>query len=294
MDNLTSPKVVKSILEKHGFHFTKSLGQNFLIDDNILKKIVKAADINPEDRILEIGAGIGTLTCKLASLAKKVVTVEIDERLLPILGETLADFQNITLIHGDILKIDLVKLIHDLFDNLSFKIVANLPYYITTPIIMGILEQGVPFESITVLIQKEVAERIVASPGNKDYGALSVAVQYYAEPSLVGKVPASVFMPPPKVDSMIVTMKKRFTPPVPVEDRKLFFDVVHASFSKRRKTLINNLTTSKGILEGWTKQEVEELLNQCGIDPQRRGETLSFEEFASITKGILLKKKSKL
>ena len=206
MDSLTSPRVVKSILSKHGFYFTKSLGQNFLIDDNILKKIVRAAGIGEQDRVLEIGPGIGTLTRELGALAEKVVTVEIDQRLLPILQETLADFDNISVIHGDILKIDLMELVQNSFDGKPFKVVANLPYYITTPIIMGILERGVPFESITVLIQKEVAQRMVASPGNKDYGALSVAVQYYTIPRIVGKVPASVFMPP-KVESMIITMR---------------------------------------------------------------------------------------
>ena len=294
MDNLTSPKVVKAILEKHGFYFTKSLGQNFLIDNNILKKIVRAADIGSQDRVLEIGPGIGTLTRELGILAQKVVTVEIDQRLIPILQETLAGFDNISVIHGDILKIDLMELVHNSFDGKPFKVVANLPYYITTPIIMGILERGVPFESITVLIQKEVAQRIVASPGNKDYGALSVAVQYYTIPRIVGKVPASVFMPPPKVDSMIITMERRKEPPVFVGSPELFFDVVHASFAKRRKTLVNNLMDATKILEGWSRQEIEELLWECGIDPQRRGETLNFQEFASISNNILSKKKSKL
>lgn len=294
MDNLTSPRVVKSILDKHGFHFTKSLGQNFLIDDNILKKIVEAANLSKDDRVLEIGPGIGTLTRELGTLAHKVVAVEIDQRLIPILQETLAGFDNVSVIQGDILKIDLVELVHNSFDGKPFKVVANLPYYITTPIIMGILERGLPFESITVLIQKEVAQRMVASPGSKEYGALSVAVQYYTIPRSVAKVPASVFMPPPKVDSMIVTMERRKEPPVFVEDRKLFFDVVHASFAKRRKTLLNNLVSAKEILEGWTRQEIEELLWECGIDPQRRGETLNVEEFASISNSILYKKKSKL
>jgi len=294
LDSLTSPRVVKSILNRHGFRFTKSLGQNFLIDDNILKKIVGAANINSQDLVLEIGPGIGTLTRELAARARKVATVEIDKRLLSILEETLADFSNVTVIHGDILKINLTQLVHNLFDDLSFKVVANLPYYITTPIIMGILERGVPFESITVLVQREVAERMVASPGNKDYGALSVAVQYYTVPRVVGKVPASVFIPPPKVDSMIITLEKRSEPSVHVEDRRLFFEIVHAAFAKRRKTLINNLMSAGGELKGWTRQEIEEVLNQCGIDPQRRGETLSFEEFAFIANRILSKKKSKI
>ena len=220
--------------------------------------------------------------------------MEIDQRLIPILQETLAGFDNVSVIQGDILKIDLVELVHNSFDGKPFKVVANLPYYITTPIIMGILERGLPFESITVLIQKEVAQRMVASPGSKEYGALSVAVQYYTIPRSVAKVPASVFMPSPKVDSMIVTMERRKDPPVFVEDRKLFFNVVHASFAKRRKTLLNNLISAKEILEGWTRQEIEELLWECGIDPQRRGETLNVEEFASISNSILYKKKSKL
>lgn len=294
MNSLTSPKVVKSILDKHGFRFTKSLGQNFLIDDNILKKIVRAADISVQDMVLEIGPGIGTLTRELGTLAQKVVTVEIDQRLLPILQETLADFDNVSVVHGDILEINIMELVHNSFDDKPFKVVANLPYYITTPIIMGILEQGVPFESITVLIQKEVAERMAALPGNKDYGALSVAVQYYTIPRVVGKVPASVFMPPPKVDSMIVNLEKRKEPPVFVENRKLFFDIVHASFAKRRKTLINNLMTAREIFDGWTRQEIEQLLNDCAIDPQRRGETLTFEEFALISNNVLSKKKSNL
>src|SRR5690606_24039470 len=192
---------------------------------NILKKIVEAANLSKDDRVLEIGPGIGTLTRELGTLAHKVVAVEIDQRLIPILQETLAGFDNVSVIQGDILKIDLVELVHNSFDGKPFKVVANLPYYITTPIIMGILERGLPFESITVLIQKEVAQRMVASPGNKDYGALSVAVQYYTIPRIVGKVPASVFMPPPKVESMIITMERREEAPVFVEDRELFFDV---------------------------------------------------------------------
>jgi 16S rRNA (adenine1518-N6/adenine1519-N6)-dimethyltransferase len=285
MQPLTSPKVLKELLARHGFTFSKSLGQNFLIDENILHKIVLGAEITDKDRVLEIGPGVGTLTRALALRAADVTAVEIDSALLPILNETLNDFSNIRIIHGDILKLDLTKLVQDIFQGQTFKVVANLPYYITTPIIMRFLEEEQPFSSITVMIQKEVAERMAAKPGTKEYGALSAAVQFFTQPRIIGKVPATVFMPPPKVDSIVITLERRDEPAVAVDNRQDFFRVVKAVFSQRRKTLLNTLYSAK--LVDLDKDGLREKIQSLGIDPQRRGETLSLEELARLANNLI-------
>lgn len=285
MQPLTSPRVLKELLARHGFSFSKSLGQNFLIDENILYKIVRGAEITDKDRVLEIGPGVGTLTRALAQRAADVTAIEIDSTLLPILDETLGGFSNVRIIHGDILKLNLTELIQDVLQGQPFKVVANLPYYITTPIIMRFLEEEQPFSSITVMIQKEVAERMAAKPGTKEYGALSAAVQFFTRPRIIGKVPASVFMPPPKVDSIVINLERRDEPAVAVGSRQDFFRVVKAVFSQRRKTLLNTLYSAK--LVDLDKDELKEKLQSLGIDPQRRGETLSLEELASIANNLI-------
>lgn len=285
MEYLTSPKIVKELMNRHGFRFSKGLGQNFLIDRNILMKVMEGANIQRDDMVLEIGPGIGTLTRELADRAGSVVAVEIDNRLFPILNETLADCTNVKLIHGDILKLDIIKLLEECFVGQTFKVVANLPYYITTPIIMMFLEGDLSFETMVIMVQKEVAHRFVALPGTGDYGVLSIAVQYYTCPEIIGIAPASVFMPSPKVDSAIVVLNKRDTPPVNVKDSDMFFRVVKAAFGQRRKTLLNALTASK--LQGKDKKQLEYLLNQCNIDPKIRGEDLTIGQYASIANALI-------
>jgi 16S rRNA (adenine1518-N6/adenine1519-N6)-dimethyltransferase len=285
MSQLTSPKVIRDILERHNFRFSKSLGQNFLADRNIIERIIDGAGVTGEDPVLEVGPGIGTLTKELVARAGKVVAVEIDKGLFPILEETLGTPPNLSLIHGDILKLDLRELTEREFGGHEFKVVANLPYYITTPIIMRFLEEGLPFGSITVMIQREVAQRMAAGPGDKEYGSLSLAVQYYTKPRILCKVPASVFIPRPKVDSTVVILERRDRPEVEVCDRELFFRVVRGSFAKRRKTLLNNLTT--GELREWDRERMLNILSISGIDPQRRGETLTIEEFARISNNMV-------
>ncbi|HHT51096.1 MAG TPA: 16S rRNA (adenine(1518)-N(6)/adenine(1519)-N(6))-dimethyltransferase RsmA [Eubacteriaceae bacterium] len=283
MKNLTSPKFVKEIIKKHGFYFSKGLGQNFLIDSNILDKILEGANLNPEDGVLEIGPGIGTMTQALSRRVEKVIAIEIDKNLLPILKETLEDCPNIEIVYGDILKLPLEEILNDHFNNKRIKVVANLPYYITTPIIMNLLEKELPIESITIMVQKEVAERMYASPGGKDYGALSVAVQFYSNPSIITNVPPTVFMPPPNVGSTIIRLDVLEQPKVEVNDRRLFFSIVAAAFGKRRKTLLNALSTGNLGLE---KEFIKKVLNNIGISEKRRGETLSLEEFARISNNI--------
>ncbi|NLU36377.1 MAG: 16S rRNA (adenine(1518)-N(6)/adenine(1519)-N(6))-dimethyltransferase RsmA [Clostridiales bacterium] len=284
MSTLTSPKYLKSLLSRHGFSFSKSLGQNFLIDENILNKIVQGAQLASDDYVLEIGPGVGTLTAALARHAAKVVAVEIDRSLKPILDETLEGFNNVEVVYGDILKLDLEELTKDRLEGRPFKIVANLPYYITTPIIMRFLENDCSYTSITVMIQQEVAARMAAGPGSKEYGALSVAVQFYTRPRLICKVPASVFLPPPKVGSIVIALDRRNKPAVDVEDTACFFKIVRAVFAQRRKTLLNNLV-SAGIT-GLDKAALSQKLSRLGIDPERRGETLSLEELALISNNI--------
>ena len=278
---LYEPSTIKRIREAHGFKFSKSLGQNFLTDKNIIDEIVDGANIGPEDLVIEIGPGIGVITYEAAQLAKNVIAVEIDKSLLPILEETLGEFDNVRVINEDILKLDLNEVIEgEGFPNV--KIMGNLPYYITTPIIMKILEDGVNADSITIMMQKEVADRIKAQPGSKAYGALSVAVQYYCTVDKVASVPRSVFVPQPNVDSIVLRLNIRKEKAVQVEDEKLFFDCVKAGFGQRRKTLLNSLQNVKGI----TKEIVVDSLAAAGIESSRRAETLNLEEFASVANEV--------
>lgn len=278
---LYEPSTIKRIREAHGFKFSKSLGQNFLTDKNIIDEIVDGANIGPEDLVIEIGPGIGVITYEAAQLAKNVIAVEIDKSLLPILEETLGEFDNVRVINEDILKLDLNEVIKgEGFPNV--KIMGNLPYYITTPIIMKILEDGVKADSITIMMQKEVADRIKAQPGSKAYGALSVAVQYYCTVDKVASVPRSVFVPQPNVDSIVLRLNIRKEKAVKVEDEKLFFDCVKAGFGQRRKTLLNSLQNVKGI----TKEIVVESLAAAGVESSRRAETLNLEEFASVANEV--------
>ncbi|MFD1179599.1 16S rRNA (adenine(1518)-N(6)/adenine(1519)-N(6))-dimethyltransferase RsmA [Paenibacillus puldeungensis] len=285
-EDISTPRRTKEIIQRHGFAFKKSLGQNFLIDQNILNKIVTAAGLDKTKGALEIGPGIGALTEKLAQEAEKVVAVEIDQRLLPILEEVLAPYPQIHVVHGDVLKLDLKALFAAEFDNVSgVSVVANLPYYVTTPILMKLLEEKLPLEHIVVMIQKEVAERMAAAPGGKDYGSLSIAVQYYSVPELICTVPHSVFIPQPNVESAVIRLSVRKTPPVTVEDEAFFFQVVQASFAQRRKTISNNLKSRFFPSEG--RERLEQLLEAAGIAPSRRAETLSLEEFATLSNTLL-------
>ena len=292
MKDIATIQRTKSILERHGFSFKKSLGQNFLIDLNILHKIVAAAELTDASGVLEIGPGIGSLTEQSAKRAKKVVALEIDQRLLPILDDTMSPYPHVHVIHGDALELDLKGIVEREFlaegiEDIS--VVANLPYYVTTPIIMRLLESNVRFRSLVMMIQKEVAERIGAKPGTKAYGSLSIAIQYYAEAEVSFIVPKNVFMPAPNVDSAVITLKMRPEPAVTVQDEAFFFEVARASFAQRRKTILNNLTNFIGKEQ---KAELEVALNKAGIDPKRRGETLSLEEFARLSDTILPLKKS--
>ncbi|GIP24845.1 16S rRNA (adenine(1518)-N(6)/adenine(1519)-N(6))-dimethyltransferase RsmA [Paenibacillus sp. J22TS3] len=282
IEDISTPKRTKEIIQRHGFSFKKSLGQNFLIDQNILGKIVGAAELDETKGALEIGPGIGALTQKLAETAGKVTAVEIDQRLIPILEEVLEPYGHVRVIHGDVLKLDLREVIErEYADQTGVSVVANLPYYVTTPIIMKLLEEHLPLENIVVMIQKEVAERMAASPGGKEYGSLSIAVQYYCEPELVCTVPHTVFIPQPNVDSAVIRLKVRQEAPVKVEDEAFFFTVVQASFAQRRKTISNNLKTRFFASEG--REELERLLGEAQILPSRRAETLSLEEFARLS-----------
>lgn len=281
-EDVSTPRRTKEIIKRHGFSFKKSLGQNFLIDQNILGKIVNAANLDDSKGALEIGPGIGALTEKLAEQAKKVTAVEIDQRLLPILDEVLAPYPHVDVIHGDVLKLDLASLFESQFGDVDgVSVVANLPYYVTTPILMKLLEEKLPLEHIVVMIQKEVAERMAASPGGKDYGSLSIAVQYYSEPELVCIVPPSVFIPQPNVASAVIKLTVRKEPPVQVNNEEFMFEVVQASFAQRRKTIANNLKSRFFPEEG--RERLEALLAEANIIPSRRAETLSIEEFALLS-----------
>lgn len=284
--DIASPRYTQDIIKKYGFSLKKSLGQNFLVDGNILQKIVDAANLDETKGALEIGPGIGALTEQLAKRAGRVTAVEIDQRLLPILKETLAPYDHVTVVHGDVLKLQLASLMEETFSGVEkISVVANLPYYVTTPIVMKLLEEKLPLENIVVMIQKEVAQRMAASPGSKDYGSLSVAVQYYCDPELVCIVPHTVFIPMPNVDSAVIKLKVREKPPVDVVDESFFFEVVQASFVQRRKTISNNLASRFFSKE--TKQEAIEILERCGIEPSRRGETLSLAEFARLADALM-------
>jgi 16S rRNA (adenine1518-N6/adenine1519-N6)-dimethyltransferase len=284
--DIATPKRTKDIIGKHGFAFKKSLGQNFLIDMNILSKIVDAADLDETMGALEIGPGIGALTERLAQTAKQVTAVEIDPRLIPILQDVLAPYPNVQVVHGDVLKVDLQEIFKQNFTDVhKVSVVANLPYYVTTPILMKLLEERLPLQNIVVMIQKEVADRMAARPGGKEYGSLSVAVQYYCEPELVCTVPHTVFIPQPNVESAVIKLKVREVPPVQVADEAHFFQVVQASFAQRRKTIANNLK-ARYFNEGG-REALEAVLSEAGIEPSRRGETLSIEEFARLSDVLL-------
>ena len=278
---LGNPKYTIEVLQKYGFVFQKRFGQNFLIDTRVLDRIIEASEITKDDFVLEIGPGIGTMTQYLADAAREVTAVEIDDALIPILQDTLKEWDNVSVIHGDILKTDIRKIADEKNQGRPIKVVANLPYYITTPIIMGLFESHVPVDSITVMVQKEVADRMQTGPGSKDYGALSLAVQYYAKPEIVANVPPNCFMPRPKVGSAVIRLTCHQEKPVQVQDEKLMFNIIRASFNQRRKTLANGLKNA-ATLE-FTKEEVEAAIEALGKGASVRGETLTLEEFAKLS-----------
>ena len=286
---LGNPKYTIEVLQKYNFAFQKRFGQNFLIDTHVLEKIIAASQISKEDFVLEIGPGIGTMTQYLAEYAREVAAVEIDDTLIPILKDTLKDWDNVTVINDDILKVDIRKLALERNGGKPIKVVANLPYYITTPIIMGLFENQVPIDSITIMVQKEVADRMQVGPGTKDYGALSLAVQYYAKPEIVANVPPNCFMPRPKVGSAVIRLERYEKPPVEVSNEKLMFRIIRASFNQRRKTLVNGLKNSQEL--SYSREEIEEVLNECGIPLNIRGEALTLAEFASLANAFDKKKK---
>lgn len=279
MLKLTSPSTIRFLMEKYGFRFSKSLGQNFLIDEGTVLRIVENAEVGPEDLVLEIGPGIGVMTQAIAQHAQKVVAVEIDSKLMPVLAETLNGLDNVTVIHGDILKIDVAALIQEHFGDRRPKVIANLPYYVTTPILMRFLEERLPVSEIVVMIQKEVAERMTASPSTKAYGSLSIAVQYYCEASIVQKVSPNVFMPQPNVDSLVIRLKLREKPCVELLDQDFFFKLVKAAFGQRRKTLLNALSAGLSM----PKETILTALAKVDIDPSVRGEALTIERFARLS-----------
>jgi 16S rRNA (adenine1518-N6/adenine1519-N6)-dimethyltransferase len=281
MAQLGNPKNTIEILNKYKFVFQKKFGQNFLIDTHVLDKIVLAAGITKEDFVLEIGPGIGTLTQYLCENAREVVAVEIDKMLLPILEDTLSEYDNVTVINSDILKLDLNALVKERNNNQPIKVVANLPYYITTPIIMDLFERHLPLDNVTVMVQKEVADRMQASPGSKDYGALSLAVQYYSKPYIAANVPPNCFMPRPNVGSAVINLTLHKESPIEVRDEKLLFRMIRASFNQRRKTLMNGLNNSPEL--PFTKEEVGQALTALGISENIRGEALTLEQFAALS-----------
>lgn len=280
MEKLSNPQVTIETIKKYDFAFQKKFGQNFLIDGHVLDKIIAAAGVTKEDVVLEIGPGFGTMTQYLAEAAKEVIAVEIDKTLIPILQETLKDYDNVTLINEDILKVDIGALAKEKNGGNPIKVVANLPYYITTPIIMGLFENHVPLENVTVMVQKEVAQRMQAGPGTKDYGALSLAVQFYAQPYIVANVPPNCFIPRPNVGSAVIRLTKWEKPPVQVKDEAFLFSLIRASFNQRRKTLQNSLVNG-GI--GVTKEQVAAALEQMELPPAVRGEALTLSQFARLS-----------
>ncbi len=281
MAYLSDPKETIAVLNRYHFNFQKKFGQNFLIDSHVLDKIIRAAEITKDDVVLEIGPGIGTMTQVLCENAGEVIAVEIDNNLIPILqNDTCKDYDNLTIIHSDVLKLDINALVEE-HGGKPVKVVANLPYYITTPIIMGLFEMHVPMKSITVMVQKEVAERMQATPGSKDYGALSLAVQYYAEPYIAANVPPNCFMPRPGVGSAVIRMTLHENPPVKVQDEKLMFALIRASFNQRRKTLVNGLCNSSEM--NYTKEQVTEALEALSLPVTIRGEALTLSQFAALS-----------
>ena len=286
MEKLSNPQRTIEVIKKYEFCFQKKFGQNFLIDGHVLDKIIAGAGVTKDDMVLEIGPGIGTMTQYLAEAAGKVVAVEIDRNLLPILQETLADYDNVKVIHADVLSLDLEKLVQEENGGRPIKVVANLPYYITTPIIMALFEQHVPLANVTVMVQKEVAARMKSGPGSHDYGALSLAAQSYAEPYIVANVPCNCFMPRPNVDSAVIRLTRYEEPPVQVKDEKMLFKIIRASFNQRRKTLQNGLNNSSEL--NFTKDQIAAAIAEAGFSPSVRGEALTLEQFAKLT-DILLK-----
>ena len=284
MEKLSNPQVTIQTIKKYEFAFQKKFGQNFLIDDHVITKIINAAEITKDDLVLEIGPGIGTMTQYLAESAGKVIAVEIDKNLIPILGETLAEYDNVTIINEDILKLDINRLVEEENDGKPIKVVANLPYYITTPIIMGLFESHVPLQSITVMVQKEVADRMQVGPGSKDYGALSLAVQYYAKPYIAAYVPPNCFIPRPGVGSAVIRLTRYEEPPVMVKDESLMFKLIRASFNQRRKTLQNGIANSPEL--PYSKAQVEKALEKMGLAANVRGESLTLAEFAKLSDTI--------
>lgn len=285
MEKLSNPQRTIEVIKKYEFCFQKKFGQNFLIDGHVLDKIIAGAGVTKDDMVLEIGPGIGTMTQYLAEAAGKVVAVEIDRNLLPILQETLADYDNVKVIHADVLSLDLEKLVQEENGGRPIKVVANLPYYITTPIIMALFEQHVPLANVTVMVQKEVAARMKSGPGSKDYGALSLAVQYYAEPYIVANVPCNCFMPRPNVDSAVIRLTRYEEPPVQVKYEKMLFKIIRASFNQRRKTLQNGLNNSSEL--NFTKDQIAAAIAEAGFSPSVRGEALTLEQFAKLTDILL-------
>lgn len=281
MEKLSNPQVTIQTIKKYEFAFQKKFGQNFLIDDHVITKIINAAEITRDDLVLEIGPGIGTMTQYLAESARKVIAVEIDKNLIPILGETLAEYDNVTVINEDILKLDINRLVEEENAGKPIKVVANLPYYITTPIIMGLFESHVPLQSITVMVQKEVADRMQVGPGSKDYGALSLAVQYYAKPYIAANVPPNCFIPRPGVGSAVIRLTRYEEPPVTVKDESLMFKLIRASFNQRRKTLQNGIANSPEL--PYSKAQVEKALEKMGLAANVRGESLTLAEFAKLS-----------
>lgn len=284
MADLGIPQNTVRVLQKYNFHIQKKFGQNFLIDTGVLERIIDAAEITKEDCVMEIGPGIGTMTQYLAERAGEVVAVEIDKNLIPILEETLASYDNVTIINADILKVDINKIVEEKNQGRPIKVVANLPYYITTPIIMGLLETHVPLQSITVMVQKEVADRMQVGPGTKDYGALSLAVQYYAKPEIVANVPPNCFIPRPNVGSAVIRLSRYEVPPVHVENEARFFALIRAAFNQRRKTLVNALSNSPEL--GVTKERASEALQHMDLSLTVRGEALTLEQFAQLAREL--------
>lgn len=277
---LGNPKSTIEVIQKYNFDFQKKFGQNFLIDEHVLDKIIRAAEITEDDFVLEIGPGIGTMTQYLAENAREVMAVEIDQNLIPILSETLSEYKNVTILNADILKVDIGKIVEERNAGKAIKIVANLPYYITTPIIMGLFESHVPIDSITVMVQKEVADRMQAGPGTKDYGALSLAVQYYASPYIAANVPPNCFMPRPKVGSSVIKLTKYKEPPIKVSNEKLLFQLIRASFNQRRKTLQNGIKNFSEL--NFSKEQVAGALEEMRLPAAVRGEALTLEQFAQL------------
>ena len=281
MATLGNPKNTIEVLQKYGFNFQKKFGQNFLINTGVLEEIIEAAEITKDDFVLEIGPGIGTMTQYLCENAREVVAVEIDKNLIPILADTLSAYDNVEVINEDILKVDIKALAEERNAGKPIKVVANLPYYITTPIIMGLFESHVPIDSITIMVQKEVADRMQEGPGSKEYGALSLAVQYYANPKIVVNVPPSCFMPQPKVGSAVIRLTRHEQPPVDVEDERLMFQLIRASFNQRRKTLANGLNNYSGL--NLSKEVIQQCIEELGVPVTIRGEALSLEQFAKLS-----------